>query len=1423
MANQTITQLPDAGPITGTELVPIVQNGGTYKTTTAAISASPSQTQTFLTKNQELTLPNSRYLSTETGLGLTDGGATSFYRISLNGASGSLEAAGAGIVVKNSSTTVVARTLATSGAGLSVSNGDGTGGNPTFQLTGIAAAIANMGGTGMLAVVGGASIAGRQIVGTTNQINVANGNGSGNPTISIADNVVLPGTAAMTIPSGSNDQQPVGSPGQIRFNTTTNTFDGYAGSSWASFAIGEGVASFSAGSTGLTPATVTTGAVTLGGVLNAANGGTGANSLTGYVKGNGSSAMTASATVPTSDLSGTVSNAQLANSAVTVNGTSISLGGSGTITAAAPNALTIDGGLSGTSYDGSSAVTIAISDTGVTAGSYGGASKTLTATVNGRGQLSALAETNIAIANTQVSGLGTMSTQDSNSVAVTGGSINGTPIGASTASTGTFTSVTTTSGTVANAPVGATDLVNKTYVDALIASGIHFHQPVRVESPINLNATYNNGTSGVGATLTNAGTQAALVIDGVTVSVADRVLVYQQTTETQNGIYVVTDVGSGATNWVLTRASDADTYVINSADGLSEGSTVFVQEGTTGAGETYTCNTSGVITFGTTNITFAQISSAQIYSAGTGLTLSGTQFSITNTGVTAASYGTASSTPTLAINAQGQVTSASNTAIAINANQITSGAVTNAQLQNSAITVNGSAISLGGSATVTAVNPNALTIGTGLSGTSYDGSSAVTVALSNSGVSAATYGSASQVPVFAVNAQGQLTSVTNTSIAIAAGAVSGLAASATTDTTNATNITSGTLPTGRLSGSYTGITAVGTLAAGTWNATPIGVAYGGTGLTATPTNGQVPIGNGTGFSLSTLTAGSNVVITNTAGGIQIAATAAFGGTVTSVDVSGGTTGLSFSGGPITTSGTITMAGTLGAANGGTGANTLTGYVYGNGTGTMTASTTIPNTAITGLGTMSTQNSNSVAITGGSINGTTVGATTATTVRGTTITATTQFAGPGTGLTGTATSLSIGGNAATATSATTATQVANALTAGTYLTSAGTFTGAAARTFAVDATSANTASKVVARDASGNFSAGTITASLNGNAATATSIAGGAANQILVQSGASTTSFIVAPTVANTYLEWSGTTYQWSNNPLGTVTSVSGTGTVSGITLSGTVTSSGDLTLGGTLSVTPSDFSSQTANTFLAAPNGTAGTPTFRAIVAADVPTLNQNTTGSAATLTTSRTLWGQSFNGSANVTGALSSVTTIGMSGQLTNTLAVGTAPMVITSTTRVANLNVATAGTADTFTTARTINGVSFNGSANITVTANTTNALTLGAYLTGTSFNGSAAVTAAVDATTTNTASKVVARDASGNFAAGTITATLSGNATTATTATNATNVATTATSTNANFFIPFVAASTTSNQALGVDAGITYNPSTNALTASINGGTF
>jgi len=125
--------------------------------------------------------------------------------------------------------------------------------------------------------------------------------------------------------------------------------------------------------------------------------------------------------------------------------------------------------------------------------------------------------------------------------------------------------------------------------------------------------------------------------------------------------------------------------------------------------------------------------------------------------------------------------------------------------------------------------------------------------------------------------------------------------------------------------------AAGTVKLLAANVTP--VANGGTGLTTTPTNGQIDIGNGTGFSRATLTAGSNVTITNGAGSITIAASGA--GTVTSVGVSGGTTGLTTSGGPVTGSGTITLAGTLAVTNGGTGLTTTPSNSQidiGNGTG-----------------------------------------------------------------------------------------------------------------------------------------------------------------------------------------------------------------------------------------------------------------------------------------------------------------------------------------------------------------------------------------------------------------------------------------------------------------------------------------------------------
>ena len=174
----------------------------------------------------------------------------------------------------------------------------------------------------------------------------------------------------------------------------------------------------------------------------------------------------------------------------------------------------------------------------------------------------------------------------------------------------------------------ATQGAIKSYVDAT-AQGLYIHDAVVVATTAELDATYDNGTAGVGATLTNAGTQEAIAIDGITLTANERVLVKDQSTgstQFENGIYQASTLGNGSTNWVLTRVTDFD-----AAADVKSGAFVFVQEGSTNAdsGFVQTDDTASR-TMGSTAIAFSQFSGAGQITAGSGLTKDGNELDLTD-------------------------------------------------------------------------------------------------------------------------------------------------------------------------------------------------------------------------------------------------------------------------------------------------------------------------------------------------------------------------------------------------------------------------------------------------------------------------------------------------------------------------------------------------------------------------------------------------------------------------------------------------------------------------------------------------------------------------------------------------------------------------------------------------------------------------
>lgn len=166
-------------------------------------------------------------------------------------------------------------------------------------------------------------------------------------------------------------------------------------------------------------------------------------------------------------------------------------------------------------------------------------------------------------------------------------------------------------------PTSDQDAATKAYVDS-VANGLDVKDSVRVATTSTVSGTYDNGAGTI-----TAGSNGAIAIDGVTLSQGDRVLLKDQTDNTQNGIYTVTTTGDGSSAYVLTRSPDADT-----ASELTGGTFFFVEQGSTNADNGYVATHNGTPTFGTTNITFAQFSGAGQISAGDALTKTGNQIDV---------------------------------------------------------------------------------------------------------------------------------------------------------------------------------------------------------------------------------------------------------------------------------------------------------------------------------------------------------------------------------------------------------------------------------------------------------------------------------------------------------------------------------------------------------------------------------------------------------------------------------------------------------------------------------------------------------------------------------------------------------------------------------------------------------------------------
>ena len=431
----TITQLPNAAALTGSESVPVVQNGVTVQTTTGAISGAGALNYPFLTVGSTAGLTQARYLSTTTGLSLTDNGAGSTLTINMTGTASSLNGVGTGIIVKDSASTVTNRQL-TVGAGMTISNGTGVSGDPVIGVNTNLQNLSSLTGTGLM-TINGSTFSQTSIQGTTSQISIANGTGVGGaPTVSLASNPILPGTGGVQVPSGTSAQR-LGVNGVIRYNTDNANFEFYQNSAWQNIGTGNGSVTNVQGTvnqiTVVNGTTVPVISITSNPIIP------GTASLTLPIGG--------SLARPATPVGGMLRyNSDLGVvEAYTPSGwiTLGTGGGSGGVTAIATGTGLVGGPITTTG-------TIAIADTTVVAGTYGSSSNIPQIIINAQGQITSA--TNIAVSTG-----GTVT-----SVNVSGGTTGLTTSGGPITSSGTITlagTLAATNGGTAQSTYSAGDIL----------------------------------------------------------------------------------------------------------------------------------------------------------------------------------------------------------------------------------------------------------------------------------------------------------------------------------------------------------------------------------------------------------------------------------------------------------------------------------------------------------------------------------------------------------------------------------------------------------------------------------------------------------------------------------------------------------------------------------------------------------------------------------------------------------------------------------------------------------------------------------------------------------------------------------------------------------------------------------------------------